>query len=190
MNICFYYVLQSEDTSNRIELGVRVAKRRAGQMVEETLKYPRRKARTVGGVTYSLSPPDNKVSGRMRAVKKTKTSIEDLLRQSLCAVGLRFRKLEGIPGSPDFAVKKYKVAIFCDGDFWHGYKFDPTKIRNNSAFWAAKIQKNIERDHKVSAQLQTEGWKVFRFWEHKIREDALACATIVLDYIEGMRQHD
>lgn len=159
-------------------------------MAEDGLKYPRRKARTIGGTNYSLMPPDSAVSGRMRQVKKTKTSIETLMGNALRELGLRFRKHKDVYGSPDFAIKKYKIAIFCDGDFWHGYNFEPNKIRNNTAFWAAKIQKNIERDQRVTAQLELEGWKVFRFWEHDIRHNALACAQSVLAYIEGVRSHD
>jgi DNA mismatch endonuclease (patch repair protein) len=71
-------------------------------------------------------------------------------------------------GNPDIALPRKKIAIFIDGDFWHGYRFSQLKKRLPKKYWIPKIEKNIERDKKNRAALKKEGWKVLRVWEHEI----------------------
>lgn len=72
------------------------------------------------------------------------------------------------PGKPDIALPSKKKAIFIDGDFWHGYKFDKTESRLPKKYWQGKIESNIARDKRNKSVLRKDGWKVLRIWEHEI----------------------
>jgi DNA mismatch endonuclease (patch repair protein) len=86
--------------------------------------------------------------------------------------GFRYRKnYRGLPGCPDIAFLKHKVAVFIDGDFWHGYNFNKRSSRLPKKYWIAKISGNIKRDHKVNKKLRDRGWKVIRVWEHEIKKN-------------------
>ncbi len=74
-----------------------------------------------------------------------------------------------IPGKPDIALPRKKIAVFIDGDFWHGYKFKIQRQRLPRKYWVKKIENNIIRDRKVSRELRRMGWQVLRIWEHEIR---------------------
>jgi DNA mismatch endonuclease (patch repair protein) len=86
-------------------------------------------------------------------------------------------------------INKYRLAIFVDGDFWHGYKWDEKKstIKTNSGFWIPKIERNIQRDKYVNQHLSTKGYTVMRFWEHEVNEHLTACVNQVLLYIEAAK---
>lgn len=87
--------------------------------------------------------------------------------------GLPYKKhYKRIPGCPDAVFLKQKVAIFIDGDFWHGYNFKKTKKRLPKKYWQAKIAKNIKRDREVNKELKKLGWKVIRIWEHEIKKSS------------------
>ena len=73
---------------------------------------------------------------------------------------------KGIIGKPDFANKKYKIAIFIDGCFWHRCPKHYIKPKTNIIFWKDKIRKNVKRDGAITKKLEKEGWKVIRIWEH------------------------
>ncbi len=94
----------------------------------------------------------------------------------------RQRKL---PGKPDVSIKKYKLAIFIDGVFWHGYHWDENKevIKSNRSFWIPKIERNIQRDRQVNQQLFEMGNTVFRFWSKEIFTDLDQCINDVLMFI-------
>ena len=112
----------------------------------------------------------------MRANKSKDTSIELILRRALWRRGIRYRKnVSSVLGSPDIAIPKYKMAIFCDGEFWHG-KRDISKCNK---YWLEKIKRNKERDLEITIQLRDEGWTVLRFWEKEIRENIDGCVEIV-----------
>ena len=86
-----------------------------------------------------------------------------------------------MPGKPDFVLFKYKISIFCDSHFWHGYQWEERKKDHKSRreFWYRKIERNIERDNEVNEQLAQMGWTVIRFWEHEIKDDVQKCVQIV-----------
>lgn len=118
----------------------------------------------------------------MMAVKSTGTSIEVALSKFLFARGYRFRKNnKSIIGKPDLSLKKYKIAIFVDGEFWHGKDWELRKQdhKTNREFWIKKIEGNIERDRHVNAILNSRGWVVLRFWGKEIKKDLLSCALKV-----------
>lgn len=94
----------------------------------------------------------------MKNIKSTDTKIEITLRKALWKKGYRYRKnYAALPGKPDIVLTKYKIAIFCDGEFFHGKDWIKQKQKllksNNSDFWIKKISKNIERDNNIDKQL-------------------------------------
>lgn len=123
-------------------------------------------------------------SNIMRAIKSRNTSIELMLRRALFARNVRYRinrKRFGV--SCDISIAKYRLAVFCDGDFWHGGITD-RKPATNSRFWDEKIRRNKERDLEQTILLRDNGWIVLRFWESEIKADAGACADVVVEAIK------
>lgn len=87
-------------------------------------------------------------------------------------LGISYEKhYKGIRGTPDIAIPEKKLAIFVDGDFWHGYRYTSWKKRLNSDFWTRKIERNIARDKRTFAYLRRHGWKVLRVWEHQVTKE-------------------
>lgn len=124
----------------------------------------------------------------MSSIKQKDTEPELLLRRSLWAHGLRFRKnYTGLPGKPDVVFTRAKIAVFCDGDFWHGHNWAlrglesfEEELKNYSPFWQEKLMRNIERDKKVTQALEAEGWRVLRIWESDIRKDLDSCVDLIV----------
>jgi DNA mismatch endonuclease, patch repair protein len=117
-------------------------------------------------------------SNNMRAIRSKDTSIELMLRKELWKRGLRYRvNCKSVYGKPDILFVKAKVAIFCDGDFWHGKNYNENTFANsdNAEFWNKKIVRNMERDRIVDETLETQGYHVLRFWESDILKDLNCC---------------
>ena len=115
----------------------------------------------------------------MRAVKNKDSAIEVLLRRELWRRGLRYRKnVAGLTGKPDIVFMGKKIAVFCDGDFWHGYDWENRKqdIKSRKEFWIPKIERNMQRDIEVNEALERDGWLVLRFWGNEIKSNCSACA--------------
>ncbi len=111
----------------------------------------------------------------MQRIRSSDTEIEVLLRKALWKKGYRYRKnYRKLPGKPDIVLTKYKIAIFCDGEFFHGKDWEVLKPRleksNNSEFWIGKISRNRERDDEINKELLFLGWTVIRFWEMILRK--------------------
>ncbi len=107
----------------------------------------------------------------MSRIKGKDTRLEIRVRSELHKRGFRFRKhLKELPGKPDIVFTKDKVAVFIDGDFWHGYEF-PTWENKVSDFWKRKISKTRERDAKNHSCLREMGWTVVRLWQHDLERD-------------------
>ena len=123
----------------------------------------------------------------MARIKSTNTKPERLLRLALWHRGIRYRKnWRKLPGSPDIAITKYKIAIFVDGDFWHarGHEQDPgEQVGTNKEFWKKKLACNVERDKEVNDQLTQEGWSVLRFWETDIKKDLNSILDDIMKYL-------
>lgn len=120
----------------------------------------------------------------MQNIKNKDTEIEILLRKALWKKGYRYRKnYKKLPGKPDIAITKYKVAIFCDGEFFHGKDWEILKPRlekgNNSAYWINKINRNRKRDHEVDQALLFLGWTVIRFWGRDIQKNVDECIKVI-----------
>lgn len=127
----------------------------------------------------------------MRKIRSTDTKPELMLRKALWAMGYRYRKdVKGLPGKPDIAIKKYQVAVFVDGEFWHGYNWAEKKprIKRNREYWIPKIERNMQRDRQNTQALQEKGWTVFRFWEHKLKKDFHTCLEAVVEELERKKR--
>ena len=124
----------------------------------------------------------------MKNIHGKDTKIEVILRKALWSKGYRYRKnYKKLPGRPDIALTKYKIAIFCDGEFFHGKDWDALKQRlekiNNSEFWINKISRNIERDDEINKKLDFKGWTVIRFWGEDIKKHTDECVKVVEETI-------
>lgn len=120
----------------------------------------------------------------MQHIRSKDTSIEVKLRKALWHRGYRYRKNDkSLPGKPDIALTKYKIAIFCDSEFFHGKDWEVLKPRlergNNSRYWISKISRNRERDDEVNKKLLFEGWTVIRFWGKDIQKNIEECVRVV-----------
>lgn len=128
-----------------------------------------------------------KRSNIMKKIKGRDTTPELIFRKALWRKGYRYRKnVSNLPGKPDIVFTKKKVAIFIDGEFWHGYNWEDKKkkISNNKEYWIKKIEKNIERDKKNVEKLQRMGFYVLRFWEHEVKKDLDGCLKKTCELLE------
>lgn len=124
----------------------------------------------------------------MQHIKNRDTKIEVLLRKVLWNKGYRYRKnYSKLPGKPDIVITKYKIAIFCDSEFFHGKDWEVLKPRlekgNNSKFWISKISRNREHDDEVNKKLLFEGWTVIRFWGKDIKNNTDECVKVIEETI-------
>ncbi|MHB0859599.1 MAG: very short patch repair endonuclease [Anaerolineae bacterium] len=121
----------------------------------------------------------------MSRVKGKDTGIEQRVRSALHRRGLRFRKhLTDLPGKPDVVFTRAKVAVFVDGDFWHGYDFASWQDKV-SDFWKVKIGKSVERDEANNRKLGELGWTVIRIWQHEVKHDLDACVEQVVQAVRA-----
>lgn len=137
-----------------------------------------------------LSPASARASRIARTVSRSDTRAEVALRRALWALGFRYRKhVRHLPGCPDLAFRKARVAVFCDGDFWHGRNWNARrrklKAGANAPYWVAKIHANRMRDRRVTNALRSQGWTVVRLWETDILRDPHAAAQFVVAAIEA-----
>ena len=120
---------------------------------------------------------------RSRAMKRVKLKdgpLERLVQRELGKMGLRFqRNYKKLKGTPDIVFPKRKVAIFIDGDFWHGWRL-PAWEHKLSEFWRSKLHANRKRDQRNFRRLRAADWTVIRLWEHEIRSDSRRCISRIL----------
>lgn len=124
----------------------------------------------------------------MSHIKSKDTSIELLLRKALWKKGIRYRKnYKKIPGTPDIAITQYKIAIFCDSEFFHGKDWEVLRPKlekgSNPDFWIKKIGKNIEHDNEINKELNFLGWTVIRFWGNDIKKKTDECIKVIEEVI-------
>ena len=125
-------------------------------------------------------------SRAMSHIKGKDTSIEVLLRKALWQKGIRYRKnYKKLPGSPDIAITKHKIAIFCDSEFFHGYNWEikKQKLGQNREYWIKKIERNMERDRENDFKLLAMEWVSMHFWGHDIQKHVVDCVEAVEDLI-------
>lgn len=132
----------------------------------------------------------------MSNIHSKDTGIEVKLRNALWHRGYRYRKnYNKIPGKPDIALTKYKIAVFCDSEFFHGKDWDESLhaqiLRgSNPEFWEKKILRNMERDQEVNQQLGSLGWVVLRFWGKDIKKDPEKCIEVIEETIKKQLSQD
>ena len=124
----------------------------------------------------------------MKNIKGKDTKIEVLLRKALWHKGYRYRKnYKKLEGKPDIVLTKYKIAIFCDGEFFHGKDWEKLRERlkrgDNGEFWIKKIARNMEHDNDINKRLEFEGWTVLRFWGNDIKRNPEECVKTVEETI-------
>lgn len=132
----------------------------------------------------------------MSAVHSKNTKPELLLRRALWKLKCRYRiNCKDVPGRPDIAIKKYKIAVYVDGDFWHGNNWKirgipslEDELKRYTPYWREKILRNIERDLKVTLSLRDDGWIVLRFWESDIKKDVDACVREIIRAIKHRKR--
>lgn len=134
----------------------------------------------------NLSPEQRKRN--MQHIRAKDSGIEITLRRALWMKGYRYRKNYAVlPGKPDIALTKEKIAIFCDGEFFHGKDWGDLKLRleksNNSDYWINKISRNRKRDDEVNKKLLFMGWTVIRFWGNDIKNNVDECVRVVEETI-------
>lgn len=128
--------------------------------------------------------PDNLTPAQrsycMSRVRTRDTDLERRVARAFRARHLSFqRQADDLPGRPDIVFREERVAIFVDGDFWHGFRF-PLWRAGLSEFWQAKIARNRLRDRRNFAALRRAGWRVVRIWQHQVGDDLAACVERVV----------
>ena len=126
----------------------------------------------------------------MARVRHKDSKAELALRRALHAAGVRYRlHAPDVLGRPDLVIRSRRLAVFVDGDLWHG---NPEEVRRRgrsslaelfptrTEWWVAKINRTMERDRQVTETLRAEGWTVVRLWEHDVLRDPAGCADVVL----------
>lgn len=124
----------------------------------------------------------------MQRIKSKDTSIEIKFRKALWHKGYRYKKnYKKLPGKPDIVLTKYKIAIFCDSEFFHGKDWEILEPRlqktNNGDYWRKKITRNIAHDDEPNKQLLFLGWTVIRFWGKNIMNHTDECVQVVEEAI-------
>lgn len=131
---------------------------------------------------------DPKVTSKiMSSIPSKNTRPEIALRKALWRKNLRYRvNYKKLPGKPDIVFTKQKVAVFCDGDYWHGHNWAvrglsslDEELAGYSDYWREKILRNIARDEENNRDLKAMGWTVVRIWESDIKKDLDKCVEIV-----------
>ncbi|MCI7180656.1 MAG: very short patch repair endonuclease [Schaedlerella sp.] len=128
------------------------------------------------------------ISKNMSRIRSKDTSIEVALRKALWKEGIRYRKnYRALPGTPDIAITKYQLAIFCDSEFFHGKDWEILKPRlekgNNPDYWVKKIERNRERDIRNDQKLLAMGWTVIHFWGKDILKKTDECTSAIKETI-------
>ena len=136
----------------------------------------------------------------MSSIPSKDTCPEIALRKALWHKNLRYRvNYKKLPGKPDIVFTKQMVAIFCDGDYWHGHNWAirglsslDEELNGYSDYWRQKIRRNIERDTEINKTLKSLGWTVLRFWESEIKRDLSGCVEVVLEtiFLSEITSHD
>ena len=133
--------------------------------------------------SYDSTPETRK---RMSKVKLKNGTAEQLLAKKLWHMGYRYRKNDKrLPGSPDIVIPRHRIAIFVDGEFWHGKDWETRKprLKSNREYWIEKIEENIARDKRVDDQLRAMDWIPIHFWSKDALKDTDSCISDIISFI-------
>lgn len=133
-----------------------------------------------------LKPSSGLASRIKQRLARRDTKPEVLLRRALTALGVRYRlHAKSLPGCPDLVIPGARIAVFCDGDFWHGRQWRQRRRKlqtgSNASYWIQKIRANVRRDRRNTRALCHMGWRVIRVWESDILENADRQARLIVD---------
>ena len=133
--------------------------------------------------SYDSTPQTRK---RMSRVRLKGGKAEQLLAKALWRKGYRYRKNDKhLPGSPDIAILKHRIAVFVDGEFWHGQNWQTRKerLQRNREYWIEKIEENMARDRRNDQLLQYMGWTAIHFWEKEVLKRTEDCVAMIEETI-------
>ncbi len=132
------------------------------------------------------------ISKRMANVHLKRGPEETSLAKELWHLGYRYwLNYKKLPGSPDIAIQKYHIAVFVDGEFWHGYDWEnrKPKLKSNREYWIEKIEENMSRDSRVDKELAALGWTPIRFWSKEVKKDLNGCIQTIKEMVFEQRLH-
>ena len=138
---------------------------------------------------YDSTPEIRK---RMSKVRLKNGKAETILAKRLWHEGYRYRRnYKKLPGSPDIVLTKYHIAVFVDGEFWHGENWEErkAKLKQNREYWIEKIEENMARDKRVDRQLQEMGWLTIHLWEKQVLKHTDECLKVVLELLEKKKDN-
>jgi len=122
----------------------------------------------------------------MSRIRGRNTKIDLKMNELLKEIGTKYEMYPKMFGNPDFIMEEEKIAIFCDGDFWHGYRL-PAWENGLSEFWKEKIRKNKDRDRKNFNKLREMGWSVIRLWQHQVERNLPGCVEQIISAVTNRR---
>jgi DNA mismatch endonuclease (patch repair protein) len=150
----------------------------------------------MGTKEYRPKSPEE-IARNMSAIRSTDNRTETALRKALHRMGLRYRKYaKGMLGKPDLIFPTERIAVFVDGDYWHGRKVREEGIgafnaqlrtTNNRTYWMEKMERNITRDDYVTTTLEQSGWLVLRYWESDVKKDVASYASRIAGIVRERR---
>lgn len=130
----------------------------------------------------------------MTKIRSKDTKPELALRKELWKRGIRYRKnYSKLPGKPDIAITRYKIAVFVDGEYFHGKDWENGRREkalegSNPDYWVPKIERNMERDAEVNDQLKSAGWTVHRYWSRDVLKNASDIADEICEKIADLKE--
>lgn len=120
----------------------------------------------------------------MSRIKQKDTKPELLVFKELRKRKVYFQKhYKHAVGTPDIALPRKRLAVFIDGDFWHGYRYKKWEKRLKSGYWTNKIERNIRRDRATFSRLHKAGWQTLRVWEHEVINDLTAAVEKIVIFL-------
>lgn len=152
----------------------------------------KKKIKNYLGRNFNKKRQPDKINKKRRSLVMSKIRSKNTRFEQDFAKELRTRtkkrfqtNVKNILGKPDIVFKKYKICIFLDSDFWHGWQYSRWKHLLKNDFWRTKIEKNRARDKATTNKLRRRGWKVFRFWEHQLKTDIGKVLKEIISQLKG-----
>lgn len=139
--------------------------------------------------SYDSTPEIRK---RMSKVRLKNGKAETILAKHLWHEGYRYRRnYKRLPGSPDITITRYHIAVFVDGEFWHGENWEErkAKLKHNREYWIEKIEENMARDKRVDDNLIEMGWIPVHFWEKQVLKNTDECVSAILELIDKRKNN-
>lgn len=127
----------------------------------------------------------------MGKVRLKNGKAETILAKRIWHEGYRYRRnYKKLPGSSDIAILRFRIAVFVDGEFWHGENWEKrkAKLNHNREYWIEKIEENMARDKRVDAQLKEMGWIPIHFWEKQVLKNTDECLNVIIELISTISQ--